>query len=109
MKKLIDDRRSTRRAHGAKASDFWDSILATSENFREYPGHTLPAGKSQLQAKINAYKKQGYAALISGKLGNANSVKITEEAGNQIVALKRSRVPVYTNEQIFQEVQPHCG
>lgn len=103
LKKLIDDRRSTRRAHGGKASDFWDSILATSENFREYPGHTLPAGKSQLQAKINAYKKQGYAALISGKLGNANSVKITEEAGNQIVALKRSRVPVYTNEQIFQE------
>lgn len=103
LKKLIDERRSTRRAHGAKASDFWDSILATSENFRQYPGHTLPAGKSQLQAKINAYKKQGYAALISGKLGNANSVKITEEAGNQIVALKRSRVPVYTNEQIFQE------
>lgn len=103
LKKLIDDRRSNRRAHGGKAVDFWDSILVTSENFREYPGHTLPAGKSQLQAKINAYKKEGYSALISGKLGNVNSLKITEEAGNQIVALKRSRVPVYNNEQIFQE------
>lgn len=101
--KLIDDRRSTRRAHGGKASEFWESILVTSENFREYPGHTLPAGKSQLQAKINAYKKQGYAALISGKLGNVNSLKITEEAGNQIIALKRSRVPVYNNAQIFEE------
>ena len=101
--RLINDRRSNRRAHGGKAADFWDSILVTSENFREYPGHTLPAGKSQLQTKINAYKKNGYVALISGKLGNVNSVKITEEAGDQIVALKRSRVPVYTNEQIFQE------
>lgn len=101
--KLIDDRRSNRKAHGGKASDFWDSILVTSENFREYPGHTLPAGKSQLQAKINAYKKDGYSALISGKLGNVNSLKITEEAGDQIIALKRSRVPVYNNEQIFRE------
>lgn len=101
--KLIDDRRSNRKAHGGKASDFWDSILVTSENFREYPGHTLPAGKSQLQAKINAYKKEKYSALISGKLGNVNSLKITEASGNQIVALKRSRVPVYNNEQIFQE------
>lgn len=101
--RLINDRRSMRRAHGGKAADFWDSILVTSEGFREYPGHTLPAGKSQLQSKINAYKKDGYAALISGKLGNVNSLKITEEAGNQIIALKRSRVPVYNNEQIFQE------
>lgn len=101
--KLIDDRRSNRKAHGGKASDFWDSILVTSENFREYPGHTLPAGKSQLQAKINAYKKDRYSALISGKLGNVNSLKITEEAGDQIIALKRSRVPVYNNEQIFRE------
>lgn len=101
--KLINDRRSTRRAHGSNAANFWESILATSENFREDPGHTLPAGKSQLQAKINAYKKDGYSVLISGKLGNLNSVKITEEAGDQIVALKRSRVPVYNNAQIFAE------
>lgn len=101
--KLVDDRRSTRRAHGSKASDFWDSILVTTEKFREYPGHTLPAGKSQLQAKINVFKRQGYAALISGKLGNVNSRKITKEAGDMIVALKRSRVPVYNNAQIFEE------
>jgi hypothetical protein len=102
--KLINDRRSRRRAHGGKAADFWGSILTTCENFREYPGHTLPKGKSQLQSKINDYKKTGYAALISGKLGNANSIKITEEMGDQIVALKRCKVPVYNNAQLFDEI-----
>jgi hypothetical protein len=102
--RLINDRRSRRKAHGHRAADFWDSILVTSANFREYPGHTLPAGKSQLQNKINDYKRDGYAALISGKLGNVNSVKITEEMGNLIIALKRSRVPVYNNAQIFAEI-----
>ncbi|MDR2890733.1 MAG: kinase [Alistipes sp.] len=102
--RLINDRRSKRRAHGGQAADFWEAILTTSENFREYPGHTLPKGKSQLQNKINDYKKSGYSALISGKLGNANSIKITEEVGDQIVALKRSKVPVYNNAQIFDEI-----
>ncbi len=103
--KLINDRRSKRRAHGCRAADFWGAILTTADNFREYPGHSLPKGKSQLQAKINDYKNNGYSALISGKLGNANSVKITDEMGDQIVALKRARVPVvYNNAQLFEEI-----
>jgi hypothetical protein len=102
--RLLNDRRSKRRAHGTRAADFWEAILTTAGNFREYPGHTLPPGKSQLQARINDYKKTGYAALISGKLGNANSIKITDEMGDQIIALRRCRVPVYNNVQIFDEI-----
>ncbi len=36
-------------------------------------------------------------------MGNGNTLKITEEAGNMIIALKRSSVPVYTDAQIFVE------
>ena len=101
---LLNDRRSLRRAHGGSAADFWASILVTSEEFRKYPGHTLPQGRSQLQAKIADYRKNGYGAIVSGKLGNNNSIKITKEMGDQIVALKRCRVPVYSNKEIFETI-----
>ena len=49
---------------------------------------------------------------MSGKYGNSNTLKIDEEPGRFLVALKRSRVPVYTDMQIFEEynrVAPERG
>ena len=40
-------------------------------------------------------------SVISGKVGNKNTLKITEDAGRRLIALKRSRVPVLTDRQIF--------
>ena len=83
--------------------DLWECIAATSERLREIYGHTLPANVSRLKDKINRYKKDGYASLISGKVGNSSTLKITKEAGECLIALKRSRVPVYNDTQIFNE------
>ena len=41
--------------------------------------------------------------LVSGKYGNSNTLKIEEDGGRYLVALKRSRVPVYTDMEIFEE------
>ena len=79
------------------------TALITSENLRELYGHTLPANEARLKEKIALYRKEGYSALISGKVGNKCTVKITKEAGEYLVALKRSRVPVRTDAQIFTE------
>jgi hypothetical protein len=49
------------------------------------------------------YRKQGYKCLISGKLTNINTLKITEAAGDIIIALRRCRVPVYNTDQVFTE------
>jgi hypothetical protein len=98
----LNDRSSFRKACGKQSTKLlWQTITGTVERFRENPGHTLPKNLSNLKEKINQYKKFGFEVLISGKFGNVNTVKITEEAGNLIIALKRCRVPVYNNEQIF--------
>lgn len=79
-------------------------IISMVEDFRLYPGHSLPTSWARLSAKIRDYKARGYEALVEGYLGNKNTVKITEVVGKHIVALKRSKVPQYNNEQIFEEI-----
>lgn len=81
-----------------------DVIVRMIEDFRLYPGHSLPTSWARLSAKIRDYKARGYEALVEGYLGNKNTVKITESMGRHIVALKRSKVPQYNNDQIFEEI-----
>ena len=88
---------------GGIPRDLWHKALDLSESYRKDYSHTLPDRLRGFRDKLNAFKRDGYVALISGKDGNENTLKITEEAGNQIIALKRSRVPVYNNSQIFHK------
>ncbi|MBC8620724.1 DDE-type integrase/transposase/recombinase [Parabacteroides faecis] len=88
---------------GGIPKDLWVKALDFVESYRADYNHTLPGKVKGLREKVNAYKRNGYVSLISGKDGNENTLKITEEAGNQIIALKRSMVPVYNNAQIFRE------
>ena len=81
----------------------WDGIWQTSEMLREDFGHTLPASKASLRRKLDEYLKGGFDSLISKKLGNSNTLKIPAEGGKLMIALRRSRVPIYTEMQIFQE------
>ena len=93
-----------RKMYGNSLSTVWESVAATSENLREIYHHTLPENLARLKEKINRYKKESYASLISGKVGNKSTVKITPEMGRQLIALRRSRVPVYNYAQIFDEI-----
>lgn len=86
---------------GGVPKDLWHKALDLSESYRKDYNHTLPNTLRGFRDKMNAYKHDGYVALISGKDGNENTLKITDEAGDQIIALKRSKVPVYTNSQLF--------
>lgn len=86
---------------GGVPKDLWQKALTLSESYRKDYGHTLPDKLRGFRDKMNAFKRDGYIALISGKDGNENTLKITDEAGDQIIALKRSKVPVYTNSQLF--------
>jgi hypothetical protein len=107
----LHDRVARRRAQQIPLTSVWQTIMDTVNKFRyktpddeenNRPWHTLPKHLTTLKEKVSQYKKEGYVALVSGKFGNVNTVKITEEGGNFIIALKRSRVPVYSNEQIFR-------
>lgn len=83
--------------------DLWPGVQCLCEDLREIYPHTLPTNLARLKTKISSYKKEGYISIVSGKLGNSNTMKIVPEAQELLVALKRSKVPIYTDRQIFDE------
>ena len=99
---------TTHALGGGRRGDLWDIVFTQSEKLREVTGHTLPKNLARLKEKMSQFKKSGYEALISGKIGNKNTLKITEEAGRRLVALKRCRVPVLTDSQIFTAFNQEC-
>ena len=81
----------------------WQAILDTCERLRDVYSHTLPRSERRLKEKFNAYKSSGYEALVSQKNGNQSARKIGSEEALMLLKLKRSKVPVYTDAQIFDE------
>lgn len=101
LQKMAARRRAIRNSLNAPVSGVWDLILDSSERMRESYGHTLPGTISRLKTRLKAWKSEGYASVLSGKLGNSSALKVTPDFLKVIVALKRSRVPVLTDAQIF--------
>lgn len=81
----------------------WETVLGTCAKLRNNYQHTLPNNPARLREKYNAYKREGYAVLISRKVGNQNTRKIGPMEGRLLLKLKRSKLPVYNDAQIFDE------
>lgn len=64
----------------------WSGIAAESEKLRDECGHTLPKSEARLKDKMRRYRAEGYACLISSKLSNTNSSKLTPEGEELIIA-----------------------
>lgn len=103
LREMLSTQKTMRRACNNNTPVIWSNIFATAEELRTIYGHTLPKSEARLRDKLREYTKEGYACLVSGKFCNANTLKITKAAGRQIIALRRSRVPVYTTKQLFEE------
>lgn len=101
--KMKNERRAMMSSLNARATEVWLLVLENSERLREVYKHTLPTSESGLQKRIRAYEKEGYTSLVSKKLGNINTVKLTEEGGRLVIALKRSHTPRYSDEQLFDK------
>lgn len=101
--KMMAQRRAIRQSLNGSTAGAWEVIYKSSEAMRDEYHHTLPQNQARLKSKIKAFKADGYKSLISGKVGNRNTVKITKEFGLLLIALKRSRTPVYTDAQLFEE------
>ena len=99
---------TTHALGGGRRNDLWGIVFKQSEKLRENFGHTLPKNLARLKVKMSTFKKEGYPSLISGKIGNKNTLKITEKAGRRLIALKRSRVPVLNDSQIFERFNEEC-
>lgn len=92
----------SRKASGGRGID-WDVIMDESERLRGICGHTLPKSK-RLADLIRRFEREGYACLVSGKLGNDNSRSITEDMGQRILGLKRSMDPIYSIDMIWRQI-----
>ncbi len=105
----LNDRVAFTKALNNSPRKLWETITGSCENLRKAYGHTLPNSASRLKDCISRYRKDGYRSLISGKIGNENTLKISEESGRMLIALKRSRMPVYNDAQIFEKFNLMCG
>lgn len=103
LQEMFNTQKAMRRACNNNTPVIWGNIFKASEELRETYHHSLPKSEARLRDKLREYGKEGYACLVSGKFGNKNTTKITKAAERQIIALRRSRVPVYTLPQILEE------
>jgi len=74
----LNDKVALTKALNNSRRDLWDIVTGSCEKLREVYGHTLPNNTARLKDKINLYKRNGYASLLSGKIGNSNTLIITE-------------------------------
>ena len=86
-----------------RRSEVWLKCVECCEDLREIHGHTLPKNTARLREKFNAYKRDGYPVLVSLKHGNQNTRKLTAVEKRLLLVLRRCKVPVYTDRQIFEE------
>lgn len=93
--------RRQRAQRGNRTPVSWENIMEQCEQLRENYGHTLPKNASRLREKMRQYSREGYECLVSGKLGNANTTKITDEVAEWLLAHKASVNPVYTVPQLL--------
>ena len=101
LARMMSRRQAIRSSLGAGMGNVWEVIAESSEAMRATYGHTLPKSVGRLKERLKAWQEDGCASVVSGKLGNASALKVTEEFLRVIVALKRCRVPVYTDAQLF--------
>ena len=80
-----------------------NTLLALCEHLRQRYGHTLPRSTPRLLEKFDAYKQYGYQVLVNGNSGNQSARKVGMREGRLLLKLKRSKFPVYTDMQIFEE------
>ena len=95
-----------RNAGNNRTAINWDGIYQENERLYEVYGHTLPRSR-RIQETIKAYLKDGYASLVSKKVGNTNRTKLSlgSPQGRWVIAQMRSRYPYKTYQDIFDEYQ----
>lgn len=94
------------------AGKFWQRATEAVQGVPAEWACQLPKNAQSLRRKYDDYVREGYEAILSGKWGNTNTQKITEEAGNWLVARWSSPVSIVTIEQLHRQYNlqaKRCG
>lgn len=107
MNEMVRTERARNADHAksghTRRPETWSSVMKTCESLREHCHHTLPTNPGRLREKFNAYKKYGYVALVNANVGNKVAQRVGPAEGRLLLKLKRSKFPVYTDDQLFTE------
>ena len=103
LTRMIARRKAIRSSLNAGMGNVWEVIYANSESLRSMYGHTLPKSLGRLKTRLKDWQTDGYVSCVSGKLGNQSALKVTDEFMQLLVALKRSKTPVYTDGQLWEK------
>ena len=71
---VLADTRLMRRAMQGTAVK-WEQMAGAISYYQQEFGHTLPLSVNRFRHRVSAYKKDGYASLVSRKFKNSNSLK----------------------------------
>jgi hypothetical protein len=99
--KTANQRRMLRHSLGGSMAGVWETIQQQSEKLRDQYRHTLPKNAARLKQRVGEFQSEGYASLISGKVGNLNTLKITGESARMLIAMKRSVSPKMSDAEIL--------
>ncbi len=83
--KLYERAATAQKLFGGKYD--WTMMAATIETLRKRFGHTLPASTLRFRKKVNDYKANGYACLVSGKFGNQSARKVDYKTERLIISI----------------------
>lgn len=83
--RLYDRAATAQRLFGGKYD--WSKMVTTIEVLRKHFGHTLPASTLRFRKKVNDYKANGYACLISGKFGNQCAREVDHKTERLILGI----------------------
>ena len=83
--RLYERAATAQRLFGGKYN--WEQMAKAIEALRQEYGHTLPASTLRFRTKVNEYKREGYACLISGKFGNQSARKVDHKTERLILGI----------------------
>lgn len=80
----------------------WEQMAKAIEALREEYGHTLPASTLRFRKKVNEYKREGYACLISGKFGNQSARRVTQKVERLVLSIAVQENQPY-NKSVWEQ------
>ncbi|HTK20412.1 MAG TPA: hypothetical protein VL442_12880 [Mucilaginibacter sp.] len=102
---LRSDIEKDRRKKGLNTLGIFKTLCDHSISFkktlktRHNADHTLPASEKAFKRVLKAFESEGYSSLISGKIGNSNSRKVTDDTMSLLESMfaKDSTKPTATD------------
>lgn len=90
---LLSDKKKLKRDYHITLDQFWKTAGAIVKEVCDRYPNSLPTSERRLKPIYKEYIKNGYSALISGKIGNDNSRKVDELLERLILSLYASGKP----------------